>query len=115
MSEFPHLQNFLAAYFHQDWQAEHATADAVVAFYRDSEAPAQVDATRRELGHLLARDDDDATLGDAARALGCEYDPTRDGGRWRDWLQQVRAGLAGDADASSGPAGGDADDPGARA
>lgn len=94
MSDYPALENFLAAYFHQDWQAEHATPDAVVAYFRGSESPQQVAATGEELAVLLASDEDDAALGRTARALGCEYDPTRDGGTWRGWLQGVQAALA---------------------
>ena len=93
MSDYPALENFLAAYFHQDWALEQPTPEAVVDYFRDSEAPEQVAATRDELARLLARDLDDAALGDVARELGCEYDPTRDGGSWRGWLESVQARL----------------------
>jgi phenylalanyl-tRNA synthetase beta subunit len=93
MNDSPALQNFLAAYFHQDWMLEQSTPDAVVDYFRDSESPEQVAATRDDLARLLARDLDDATLGDVARELGCEYDPTRDGGSWRGWLESVQARL----------------------
>lgn len=94
MSDYPALQNFLAAYFHQDWALEQPTPEAVVDYFRDSESPEQVMATRDDLARLLARDLDEEALGAAARGLGCEYDPTRDGGRWRAWLEDVRARLA---------------------
>lgn len=93
MSDYPALENFLAAYFHQDWAMEHATPGAVVAYYRGAESPEQVAATRDELSRLLAQDLDEAALGTAARRLGSEYDPTRDGGSWRGWLEDVRAAL----------------------
>ena len=95
MSDYPALENFLAAYFHQDWALEQSTPEAVVDYFRDSESPEQVAATREDLARLLARDLDDDALGDAARRLGCEYDPTRDGGTWRGWLQDVQARLDG--------------------
>jgi phenylalanyl-tRNA synthetase beta subunit len=93
MSDHPALENFLAAYFHQDWQAEHATPEAVVDYYRDSESPGQVAATRRELGHLLGLGLDEQALGDMLRSAGCEFDPTRTGLGWRDWLSAVHARL----------------------
>jgi len=95
MSDYPALENFLAAYFHQDWALEQPTPEAVVDWFRDSEAPEQVAATRDDFARLLAGDPDDDALGDTARRLGSEYDPTRDGGTWRGWLEGVQARLAG--------------------
>ena len=95
MSDYPALENFLAAYFHQDWALEQSTPEAVVDYFRDSESPEQVAATREDLARLLARDLDDDALGATARRLGSEYDPTRDGGTWRGWLQDVQARLDG--------------------
>ena len=94
MSDYPALENFLAAYFHQDWAMEHATPDAVVAYYRDSESTEQVAATREELARLLAQGLDDEALGTTLRKLGSEYDPTRDGVSRRDWLTGMQASLA---------------------
>jgi len=96
MSDYPALENFLAAYFHQDWALEQPTPEAVVDHFRDSESPEQVAATRDDLARLLARDLDDEALGAAARRLGSEYDPTRDGGTWRGWLEAMRMQLADD-------------------
>ena len=95
MSDYSALENFLAAYFHQDWMMEQSTPEAVVDYFRDSESPEQVMATRDDLARLLARDLDDVTLGAAARRLGSEYDPTRDGGSWHGWLESVLARLTG--------------------
>ena len=95
MSDYPALENFLAAYFHPDWAVEQPTPEAVVDYYRDSESPEQVAATREDLARLLARDLDDDALGALAHRLGSEYDPTRDGGTWRGWLQAVPARLDG--------------------
>ena len=95
MSDYPALENFLAAYFHQDGALEQPTPEAVVDYYRDSESPEQVAATRDDLARLLARDLDDDALGALTRRLGSEYDPTRDGGTWRGWLQDVQARLDG--------------------
>ncbi|NZA25846.1 hypothetical protein H0E84_05575 [Luteimonas sp. SJ-92] len=95
MNDLPALENFFAAYFHQDWAQEHATPEAVVDTYRASESDETVARTRDELDRLLARDLDGPALAAQLRALGCEFDPTREGGEWYDWLVKVRQRLAG--------------------
>lgn len=94
MNDYPALQNFLSAYFHQDWAMEHDTPQAVVDGYRSGEAPDQLKATREDLARLLVVEPDDAALGEEARRLGSEYDPTRDGSTWRGWLESVQAALS---------------------
>lgn len=93
MSDFPTLQNFFSAYFHQDWSVEHDSADAVVDAWREGESDEYIARARDELDRLLARDLDDEALGAAVRTLGSEYDPTREGGGWRDWLTSVQRRL----------------------
>jgi hypothetical protein len=94
MTAMPALENFLSAYFHQDWAMEHDTADGVVAYYLGSESPAQVAEVRGELAALSGEGLDEAALGRRFRALGSEYDPTRDGGTWRGWLARLQAAFA---------------------
>jgi hypothetical protein len=91
MNAYPALENFLAAYFHQDWQVEHDDADAVLTYFLGSEDEATIALVRAELARLSAEDLDEAALGERMRALGSEYDPTRDGGTWQGWLQVLVA------------------------
>lgn len=93
MSDFPTLDNFLAAYFHQDWMLDHDSARAVVDDYADGESEATVGRLRGELDALLASDADEARLAALLRDNGCEYDPARDGLGYRQWLESVRAQL----------------------
>lgn len=93
MSDFPTLQNFFSAYFHQDWAMEHDSPGAVVDAWREGESGEYIAGARTELDRLLARDLDEDALGAAVRALGSEYDPTRDGSGWRDWLAGIRQRL----------------------
>lgn len=86
MSDYPALQNFLSAYFHQDWRVEHDAPDAVVSDFLDHEGVAEIAAVRADLARLQARDLDEPALGTQLRALGSEYDPSLDGSGWRDWL-----------------------------
>jgi hypothetical protein len=90
MSDFPALENFLSAYFHQDWRVEHDTPGAVASSFIDCEDDEQVGEVRAELARLASLDLDEAELGDRLRALGSEYDPTRDDGSWRGWLASLR-------------------------
>lgn len=89
MRDFPTLENFFSAWFHQDWAVEHDDPGAVVAAYREAEDDERIARARDELQRLLARDLDEDALGAAVRGLGGEYDPTRDGQPWRDWLASV--------------------------
>lgn len=94
MSDFPALENFLSAYFHQDWRAEHDAPDAVVSYFLDSEDDEQVAEVRAELARLWAQELDEAALAGKLRALGSEYDPTLDGRSWHDWLATLRERFA---------------------
>lgn len=94
MSGFPALQNFLSAYFHQDWAVEHDTPQAVVDYYTEGESQQQVAQLRAELERLLEQDLDEDDLAQQVQALGSEYDPGVDGGSYRDWLRGIAEQLA---------------------
>lgn len=86
MQEYPALENFLSAYFHQDWAAEHGSPDAVVSYFLDHESDAEIANVRTDLARLAALDLDESVLAARFRALGSEYDPRRNGGSYRNWL-----------------------------
>lgn len=88
MAAYTELENFFSGYFHQDWMMEHDTTDAVVDYYRQSDAAA-VPATREQLERLLASAADESALAQEAQGLGCEYAPDADGLTWRQWLEGV--------------------------
>lgn len=94
MQEYPALENFLSAYFHQDWAAEHGSPDAVVSYFLDHESDAEIANVRREIKHLAALDLDESALATRFRALGSEYDPVRNGGSYRDWLAALATRFA---------------------
>src|SRR3546814_18996689 len=85
MSDFPALENFLSAYFHQDWRVEHDAPDAAVSSFLDGEDTEKVAAVRAELARLSAQDMGEAALGNLTHVLGCEYDPTLHGARGHEW------------------------------
>lgn len=90
MSDTPALENFLSAYFHQDWAMEHDTAAGVVDAYLGSEADAEIVAVRDDLARVAAEGLDEAALGARLQSLGSEYDPTREGGSWQGWLAALQ-------------------------
>ena len=94
MSDTPALENFLSAYFHQDWTLEHDTAAGVVDAYLGGEADAEIAAVRGDLARIAAEGLDEAALGARLQALGSEYDPTRDGGSWQGWLAALQAAFS---------------------
>ncbi|TWI06142.1 hypothetical protein IP90_00406 [Luteimonas cucumeris] len=94
MSGFPALQNFLSAYFHQDWAVEHDSPQAVVDYYLEGESERQVAQLRDEIARLLAQDLDEDTLASLVQELGSEYDASQDGGTYRDWLRDIEERLA---------------------
>lgn len=94
MSDFPALENFLSAYFHQDWRVEHDTPDVVVSSFLDSEADEDIAAVRDDMARLSAQELGEDALGRRMRALGCEYDPMLEGGSWRGWLASLRERFA---------------------
>src|SRR3546814_14100256 len=95
MSDFPALEDFLSAYFHQDWRVEHDAPDAVVSSFLDGEDAEQVAAVRAELARLSAQDLGDEELGNRMRVPGREYDQTPRGRRCRDRRAALVGGLRG--------------------
>ena len=94
MSEYSALENFLAAYFHQDWQDEHATPEEVVRYFVENESADEVSAVRGDLARLAALNLDDAALGAKFAELGCEYYPNDS--TWTVFFQTLRKGFAPD-------------------
>lgn len=89
-TQFPALENFLSAYFHQDWAAEHGTPGAVADYFLSHESEGQVAQLRDELARLSAMALDETQLADLFRTLGSEYDPGVDGGTHAAWLAALK-------------------------
>ena len=94
-SEYPHLGQLMAGYFHQDWSLEAPTWEGVVSLYMRDES-ACAGSTAQEIERLLADCQDDAQLETfLLGTLGSYFLPRSDlgGPDMRQWLQQVRAHL----------------------
>lgn len=80
------LKYLLSAYFHQDWNHEHDSWQAVVDEFVADDA-GTVSAIPGEIDQLLSGTHDDVELGKVLVTLGCAYDPEEGD---RKWLGQVR-------------------------
>ena len=58
------------------------------------ESEQTVAGAREQLSALLAQDLDEDELAEKVQSLGCEYDPTGDGGSYRDWLTGLAQSLS---------------------
>jgi hypothetical protein len=81
------LAHLMGAYFHQDW-FDGGTEDNVVACFL-REQPDLLPALVNDIEVALVAHDDEESLRDFLRTLGCAYNPDRTYGGYRTWLQEV--------------------------
>ena len=97
------LEHLAQAYFHQDYDLEFETPDAVAVAFAENEGGAALNELTFEIDALLAGPLDEEQLGDLwVKNLGASYDPTADGRTYRDWFGHMRNLLAQSA-GSLGP------------
>jgi hypothetical protein len=92
-TEYPYLQQFLGAYFHQDWTLDDSSADAVIERFKRENDAEMIDGVKGELTQFLASHASDDQLSRALTALGCEYHAPGDNLSYREWLRHVRDAL----------------------
>lgn len=90
--QFERLQQLMSGYFHQDWDIEGETDDAVVSAFRRTSTPEQVSATVGELDRLIQL----CLIGQVEAekilaSLGCEYYYQADSLTGLEWLERVRS------------------------
>ena len=98
---FYDFQDFVLAYFHQDWRLDDPDAMAVVAdFVRTTHSPRRT-AVVQDIDGLLGLPLDERALHELVlRDYDLNYDPYSDGITMRDWLTRTRDVIAqGDGDA----------------
>lgn len=87
---YPNLDEFLGAYFHQDWMEDEPTANSIVNKYLSEWPRDDALLALRELENLLREGYDDATLRKLLDEMGCYYDPSGDSMTCASWLSAVR-------------------------
>ncbi|MBV8302507.1 MAG: hypothetical protein JOY68_11345 [Candidatus Dormibacteraeota bacterium] len=93
-SEFPALYRMFGGYFHQDWQDEHATAQAAAAAFSREAQKTTVNAALAEIVSLQQMQLPDDELGRLlTEGFDCNYRPRRDGLSNAAWLELLAATL----------------------
>lgn len=88
------LRQLFGSYFHEDWAVEFESADvALAAFLKGASATTQARA-KKDLAKLLASELDEAELKQRLEKFGCAFDPKRQYGTARKWLERVAQRLA---------------------
>jgi hypothetical protein len=93
-TEFPALEQFFGAYFHQDWDNEFESFQDAVSAYRTGEPQETLWTARKELVELMQKDLDEGSFADAIHRLGCYYDPASEGMTYRDWISLLGHALS---------------------
>jgi CdiI immunity protein len=89
--ELPALYQLFAGYFHEDWQEEFETPDAVVRGFAGDAPASAVRAAISELDRLLGAGLDEPGLARLlADGLDCDYIPQSDGLTASAWLSRVQ-------------------------
>ena len=84
------LEQFLSAYFHQDFELESESWEGNVALFRENEPAEIVELTSRQLGELMGQGLSDTALRRLLLDLGCYLDPKGAGMTAAAWLEQVK-------------------------
>jgi hypothetical protein len=89
------LEHLAHAYFHQDFDIEFDSPDAVVVAFAEDEGRGAVSELTFEFDALLAGPLNEGQLEDLwIKKLGASYAPTADGQTYRDWFAHMRDLLA---------------------
>lgn len=79
----------LLSQFHQDWNLQFQTWEALVDQWMASAGPERAARTKRELIQLLETARTEAGLDQELDRLGCEYYAAEDPGGYRGWLTAI--------------------------
>jgi hypothetical protein len=99
-TNYPNLDNLIGCYFHQDWQTEGPTVDAVLETYLKEYSAEYPPLVLAELRALLQRSD--AEVEAELDKMGCEYSPEGDNTTYREWLDRMEARLSQQVKANGG-------------
>ena len=92
-SSFPKLEQFLGAYFHQDWTLEASESAEVIKAYRKKASPRAVNDLLKELAELRAGKLKEAQLRKRIEMLGGCIDPAGEGKTCREWMAVLESAL----------------------
>lgn len=99
-SNYPNLEHLIGCYFHQDWQIEGPTTEAVLEIYLKEYSAEYPPLVLAELRALLQRSDSEVEA--ELEKMGCEYAPAGDNTTFRGWLNRMEARLSQQIKANGG-------------
>jgi len=86
------LEEFFGAYFHEDWQCDDSTTDAVVLKFRRDMSDDRVREVVDAIRSYIPKFGSDKELEDSLfYDLGCYYMPSGEGKTAREWLKGIAA------------------------
>jgi hypothetical protein len=94
-SRFPNLYGMCSCYFHQDWDLDDPTAEAVIRRYIRDADPHEVQRVAAEIDEFLRVEMTEEKRRAILDKFGCEYFPPGDELSYSEWLRQVRDLLTG--------------------
>jgi hypothetical protein len=94
-SRFRNLDGLCACYFHQDWDMDDPTAEAVVRQYIRDADPQEVQKVAAEIDDFLQIEMTEEERKTILDTFGCEYYPPGDRLSYSEWLRQVHELLTG--------------------
>lgn len=84
------LKQFIGAYFHQDWDLEHSTADDVINFYKHDVDCKTLSFLRVDIESLCGLGLDDTELQDILfNEMGCSYNYPHEWESSKAWLAHI--------------------------
>ncbi len=88
-ARFPNFYGMCGCYFHQDWDMDDPTAEAVVRRYMRDADPQEVQRVAVEIDDFLRIEMTEEERRAILDKFGCEYYPPGDGLSYSEWLRQV--------------------------
>ncbi len=90
---YPHLEQFLGGYFHQDWTLEAPQSMDVIRRYLGSAAAAEIAPLLTETKALIREALPEATLQNRLQKLGACFEPTGENTTASAWLKNLERAL----------------------
>jgi hypothetical protein len=95
IKNFPELTYLFDGFFHQDWQSDHGTADAVLAFYKENSSEEEHLQLEKELSMLLSNKDlTEQDYQSFLKQCHCEYLCLNEWPSSRDWMIHIKEQIA---------------------
>lgn len=89
-AKYPGLSHFFGAYFHEDWNLDHASANDVIELFLSECNREDVARIVQEITQLEGSSPTEEVLRESIFSLGSYYDVTADNVTFKEWIGRVR-------------------------